>query len=55
MEDVTFFKKNAMGQLRQLSRKAADDVILSADSATIKLENQGNGWRLFAKGAGFGT
>ena len=45
MEDVTFFKKNAMDQLRQLPRKAVDDVILSADSATLKLDNQKNGWR----------
>ncbi len=45
MEDVTFFRKNAMGQLRQLSRHAPDDEILSADSATLKLDNQKNGWK----------
>ena len=40
MEDVTFFKTNAMGQLRQLLIKAVDKDICSAISATLKLDNQ---------------
>ena len=45
MEDVIFFRNNAVGQLRQLSRKVVNDAILSADSATLKLNNQKNGWQ----------
>jgi len=45
MEDVTFFKKDQRGRLRQLPRTAADKAILSADSATLKLDNQKNGWK----------
>ena len=43
--DVTFFKKDTNNQLRQLSRTADDATILSADSATLKLDNQKNGWK----------
>ena len=45
LKDCTFFRKNAMGQLRQLSRTAPDDVIMAADSATLKLDNSKNGWK----------
>ena len=45
MEDVTFFKKDEQGNLRQLSRKASAADILMAHSATPKLDNQKNGWK----------
>ena len=45
LRDVTFFKRNTMGHLRQLSRLASDADIMSADSATLKLDNQKNGWK----------
>ena len=45
MRDITFFKKDHHGRLRQLSRRASDTDIASADSATLKLENQKNGWK----------
>ena len=44
-EDVTFFRKNARGHLRCLPRTAPDDLIASADGATLKLDNQKNGWK----------
>ena len=44
-EDVTFFRKNNRGQLRCLPRNAPDDLISSADGATLKLDNQKNGWK----------
>jgi hypothetical protein len=45
MKDVTFFKKDAQGRLKQLPRNAPDRMILSADAATLKLDNQKNGWK----------
>ena len=45
LEDCTFFKKNEEGQLRQLARNAHDDKIMTADSATLKLDNSKNGWK----------
>jgi hypothetical protein len=45
MEDVTFFKRNKLGELRCVSRTAPDEIILSADGATLKLDNQKNGWK----------
>ena len=45
LEDITFFKR-VNGRLRQLSRKnASDEDIMSADSCTLKIDNQKNGWR----------
>jgi hypothetical protein len=44
-KDVTFFKKNRVGQLRCLSRNAPDHLIATADGATLKLDNQKNGWK----------
>ncbi len=44
-EDVTFFKKTKAGQLRCLPRNAPDKLILSANNATLKLDNQKNGWK----------
>ncbi len=43
--DVTFFCKNKRGQLRCLPHNASDDLIASADGATLKLDNQKNGWK----------
>lgn len=45
LEDVTFFRKNGSGQLRCLPRDAPDHLILTADGATLKLDNQKNGWK----------
>jgi len=45
MEDLTFFKKDMMGLLRKLPRNSSDDEIMTADSATLKLDNQKNGWK----------
>jgi hypothetical protein len=44
-EDVSFFKKNTRGQLRCLPRDAPASLITSADGATLKLDNQKNGWK----------
>jgi hypothetical protein len=45
LEDVTFFKTAKVGQLRCLPKNAPYELILSADSATLKLDNQKNGWK----------
>ena len=45
MEDITFFKKNSAGQLRCLPRTAPAHLIMTADGATMKLDNQKNGWK----------
>ena len=45
LQDVTFFKRDTNGRLKQLSRTATNGDILSADSATLKLDNQKNGWK----------
>ena len=45
IEDVTFFSKNKQGILRQLPRSASDADLLAAQSATLKLDNQKNGWK----------
>ena len=45
LQDVTFFKRDSAGRLRQLSRSASDVELLTADSATLKLDNQKNGWK----------
>ena len=44
-EDVTFFRKNIKGQLKCLPRNAPDSLIATADGATLKLDNQKNGWK----------
>ena len=44
-KDVTFFSMDARGTLRQLPRTASDTDIATARSATLKLENQKNGWK----------
>jgi len=45
LEDVTFFKKNDTGKLCCLPRGAPDHMIMTADGATLKLDNQKNGWK----------
>ncbi|KAL7425512.1 hypothetical protein ACHAXH_000039 [Discostella pseudostelligera] len=45
MEDVTFFKRNNRRELRCLPRDASDALIATADGATLKLDNQKNGWK----------
>jgi hypothetical protein len=44
VEDVTFFSTHN-GRLQQLPRNAPDHLLLSAHSATLKLDNQKNGWK----------
>jgi hypothetical protein len=45
LEDVTFYKKTKSGQLRCLPKNAPAHLMLSANSATLKLYNQENGWK----------
>ena len=45
LKDIRFFKKDEFGKLRLLDRGAPDEEILSADAATLKLDNQKNGWK----------
>ena len=45
LEDVTFYKQTKSGQLRCLPTTAPFQLVLSADSATLKLNNQKNGWK----------
>jgi hypothetical protein len=44
-EDVTFFRKNNRGILKCLPRTAHDSLLATADGATLKLDNQKNGWK----------
>jgi hypothetical protein len=44
-EDITFFKKNLVGQLQCLPCNAPAHLTATADRATIKLGNQKNGWK----------
>jgi hypothetical protein len=45
LKDVTFFHWNDMGQLWCLPRDAPLDMLLSAEGACLKLNNQKNGWK----------
>jgi hypothetical protein len=45
VEDVTFFKTDKHGTLRCLPRNAPVSLIMTAESATLKLDNQKNGWK----------
>ena len=45
LEDTMFFFRDAKRHLRQLPINAHDKEILSADGATLKLDNQKNGWK----------
>jgi hypothetical protein len=44
LSNVAFFKRDKMGQLRQLPHDAPGTLFMSADNATLKLDNQKNGW-----------
>ncbi len=44
-KDVSFFKKNSRGNLRYLPCDASDKLIMTADGAMLKLDNQKNGWK----------
>ncbi len=43
--DITFFKKDERGKLRTLSCDSPSDQIATANGATLKLDNQKNGWK----------
>jgi hypothetical protein len=45
LEDVTFFKTDKKGILQCLPRNAPYSLIMTAESATLKLNNQKNGWK----------
>jgi hypothetical protein len=45
MRDITFFAKDKHGNLCCLSQDASVDLIAEADGATMKLDNQKNGWK----------
>ncbi len=45
LEDVKFFKKNKAGTLVCLPNNALPILVMTADSATLKLDNQKYGWK----------
>jgi hypothetical protein len=45
MGDIMFFAKEKHGTLQCFSRDAPTDLIASANGATMKLDNQKNGWK----------
>ena len=45
LEDITFFHQNELGQLRCLPRDAPFEQLFTAEGATLKLDNQKNGWK----------
>ena len=45
LEDITFFKKDKHGRLKCLPQSAAALLISTADSATLKLNNQKNSYK----------
>ena len=45
MGDITFFRKDKQGNLCCLPRDAPADLIKTAIGATMKLDNQKNGWK----------
>jgi hypothetical protein len=45
LEDITFFHQNELGQLWCLPRDAPFKQLLAAEGATLKLDNQKNGWK----------
>ncbi len=44
-KDISFFKRNKAGTLVCLPKDAPPSLIMMADSATLKLDNQKNGWK----------
>jgi hypothetical protein len=45
LKDIQFFKRSKMGILACLPRMAPASMIMSANSATLKLDNQKNRWK----------
>ena len=45
MKNIIFFRRNEMGQLRQLPLQATDEQIMTATSIAMKLDNQKNWWK----------
>ena len=45
LEDTICFCRYSKGHLRQMPINSLDEEILSADGATLKLNNQKNGWK----------
>jgi hypothetical protein len=45
LEDITFFKTDKNGIMRCLPRNAPHSLIMTAESATLKLDNQKNCWK----------
>ena len=45
MGDITFYAKDKQGNLCCLPQDATADLIAAADGATMKLDNQKNGWK----------
>jgi len=45
LQDITFFKKDGCGNKLQLPQTENISNYLTADSATLKLDNQKNGWK----------
>jgi hypothetical protein len=45
MKDVTFFSMDHNGKIRQMSQMAPDEEIMEAQSGTLTLGNQKNGWK----------
>ena len=45
LEDIRFFKWNKLGILTCLPNEAPLSLLLTADSATLKLDNKKNGWK----------
>ena len=45
LEDTMFFYEDAKAHLRKLPINVLDEDILSADGATLKLDNQKYGWK----------
>ena len=45
MKDVAFFGNNSRGVLYRLSPNAREFEIMNATRATLKLDNQKNGWK----------
>ena len=43
VQDVTFFKKDKLGRLKQMDWKATAEEIVMADNCTLKLSNKKNG------------
>ena len=45
LEDTMFFCQDAKGHLQQLPINTLDEEMFSAYGATLKLDNQKNGWK----------